>query len=461
VTIRGRSASAFAWTPERDEWFLNLIREHGPSYVVLASITGLRRSQLSNRAAYLNERFRAARAEWYAKQGKAAPAPRSLSGAALATVPPAYVPPALDAPPVPPPVSPPDDDPVEREQQRIERLAQLKDERDAMLAVAGERSLRTRLEALVRDVVTPFKPIQPAKIAASRLADVAVETPLQMFSDWHWGEIVDGERVRGHNAYNRTIADARVEHIVHSHLSIVHRMRRGGGWRNPKLVVGVNGDLLTGTIHELERHGDHRSIVEAVHSCGMKLAWAIGTLAAEYESVEVFCTAGNHGRLPDARRVQQKDPTRSWDTLAYLFAQTALSNSPHIRFFIPYSYAAMFEIGRWRFLQTHGHDIKSWNSIPWYGIARMVSNVNALEASRGTTPHYYLFAHFHQQTSLPHANGEMFVNGSLIGGNEFSVNGMGKADRPTQQLLMVHDGNGVTSRWPLFADQGTQRAVTV
>ena len=32
-------------------------------------------------------------------------------------------------------------------------------------------------------------------------------------------------------------------------------------------------------------------------------------------------TVGNHGRLPDDKKVPSKDPTRSWDYLAYLFAR--------------------------------------------------------------------------------------------------------------------------------------------
>jgi len=103
----------------------------------------------------------------------------------------------------------------------------------------------------------------------------------------------------------------------------------------------------------------------------------------------------------------------------------------------------------WRFLQTHGHDVKSWNSIPWYGLNRLVTNINALEASRGTPIHHYLFGHFHTEASLPHAAGESFINGSLIGGNEFSINAMGKAGQPTQWLLGVHKTHGVTHRWPI------------
>ncbi len=64
----------------------------------------------------------------------------------------------------------------------------------------------------------------------------------------------------------------------------------------------------------------------------------------------------------------------------------------------------------------------------------------------------YLIGHFHTATSMPSATGEVFVNGSLIGGTEYSVNALGKSDRPTQWLLGVHEEHGVTHRWPVYPD---------
>lgn len=357
--------------------------------------------------------------------------------------------PAVEVPIAPPPPPP---DPIEEEQKRQHRVAALKAERELLKEVAGERSLRAHLEALAHAVA---KEMAPPPSIVPRIpvgADASEETLVLMFSDWHAYEVVDPERVRGFNAYDATIMGQRVQRIVDSALSIKARMERGGGWRFPRLVVGCNGDIVSGTIHEVERHSDAPSIVHAVYGAGLVLAQAIRDLSAHFGQVEVFCTPGNHGRLPDARRMQQKDPWRSWDTLIALFAKEHLRAIPHVQFFIPNSYSVGFEVEGWKFLQTHGHDVKSWNSIPWYGLNRLVSNINALEAGRGEIVHHYLFGHFHTTTSLPHAAGESFINGSLIGGNEFSVNALGRADRPAQWLLGVHQEHGVTHRWPLRAD---------
>lgn len=336
---------------------------------------------------------------------------------------------------------------------QIERTRVARHEREMLMAVSGERSLRTYLEKLVKDVAQDF-PNPPAYVPPKKAdADTVEETLVLMLSDWHMYETVDPERVRDFNAYSSEIAGRRVYTIVHSLIAIKKKMEKGGGWKFPRLVVSLNGDLISGSIHEVERHSDAPSVTHAVYGAGLLLAQALRDLAPHFEEIEVFCTSGNHGRLPDARRVQQKDPLRSWDTLIAWFAKEHLrALKDRIHFHTPNSYSVMFEVEGWNFLQTHGHDVKSWNQIPWYGINRMVGNINALEASRNRVVHHYLFGHFHTATSLPHAAGESFINGSLIGGTEFSVNALGKADKPTQWMFGVHRDHGVTHRWPLMGD---------
>lgn len=357
--------------------------------------------------------------------------------------------PVAPPPPVVVPAAPePAADPVEVERDRLERLAARREEREALRAIAGERSLRAFLERLARETTAqlpPPPPYQPPAITTG----TATETLLLMLSDWHAFETVKAERMRGFNAYDGPTFGRRVRKVVDTTLSLKRRMERGGGWRFPRLVVSANGDFVSGTIHELERHTDAPNIVWAVYATARVLAACLRDLAGDFEQVEVFCSSGNHGRLPDARRMQQKDPTRNWDSLVYLIARDALADCPQVRWYIPDAYSVAFDVEGWRFLQTHGHDIKSWNQIPHYGINRAVANLNALEAAHGRPVNYFLFAHFHNKTSLEHAAGEWFINGSLIGGTEFSMQALGKVDRPCQWLLGVHADHGVTHRWPL------------
>lgn len=344
-------------------------------------------------------------------------------------------------------------DPLKTAEERRTSARELARERAELEAVAGERSFRAYLDALIRDAVPTIDP-PPKYREPKKTAGAVDESLILLLSDWHAYEIVKPERVYGLNDFNADVLGRRVWRVVHGVRSIADKLRRGG-WRFPRLVVGCNGDFISGTVHEVEKHSDAPNVIQAAIGCGLLLAQSLRDLAASFESVEVFGTSGNHGRLPDHKRVSQKDPSRSWDYLIYSVARQALADCPGVRFFLPDSYSAAYEVEGWRFAQNHGHDVKSWNAIPFYGISRAVTGLNALLTAAGKPINYFLFSHFHNPGSIAAAGGEYFVNGSLIGGTEYSVNGLGRADKPCQWLLGVHRDHGVTHRWPIQAEGPT------
>lgn len=341
-------------------------------------------------------------------------------------------------------------DPVAAAIDKRHRTRELAIEREHLHAVAGERSFRAFLERLLADAVPALDPPPRFRPARPKASDVD-ESLILLLSDWHAYETVRPERVLHLNEYNADVLARRAYRVTHGCLSIADRLRRGG-YRFPRLVVAANGDMISGTIHEVERHSDAPNVIQAAIGCGLLLAQSLRDLAAGFEDVTVYGTSGNHGRMPDARRVQQKDPTRSWDFLIYSVAKQALCDVPNVRFILPDSYSVVYTVEGWNVYQGHGHDIKSWNSIPFYGISRAATGLNALRTSAGQPIHYFLFSHFHNPGSICAPGSEYFVNGSLIGGTEFSVNGLGRADKPSQWLLGVHKANGVTHRWPIYAD---------
>jgi hypothetical protein len=226
-----------------------------------------------------------------------------------------------------------------------------------------------------------------------------------------------------------------------------------GGYRFPVLVAPVNGDMVSGTIHEIERHTDAPNIVRAVLRCGRLLAEALRDLAGGFERVYAFGTPGNHGRMPDAKKVQSKEPTRSWDYLIYEYAKALLRDCPNVQFETPDSWAVMFELEGKLFYQGHGHFIKSWNSIPFYGITRMTSRLGAVLAKHFRPVDYWLFGHFHTLGSIENAGGEYIINPPLIGPQEFGIHSFGDAVEPGQLLFGVHEKYGITHRWRLKAEE--------
>ena len=341
------------------------LREIGPSDKHLARLLGVTPGVISGVRRRHQGEWRAAVAAWKAAGGTSSER---------------Y---GVSPPPAPPVPEPPPRDPVEVEQERLARLKGLREERQALREVAGEKSLRTMLELLIHRAVPVF-PLPKARPIPTVSAEAEQETLLLVLSDFHGFELVSPEATRGLNEYSGFIMCQRAHRVVESVLSIKQRMERGGGWVFPKLVIALNGDMVSGTIHEVERHTDAQNIVTATYGVGLLVAAMVQDLAAAFGEVEVFCISGNHGRLPDARKMQSKDPLRNFDTLIALTAKEVTRQLPNVSWHIPNAYAVAYDIEGWTVLQQHGDNVPPGAlSVPLYGIDRQVRNINALEAQRG------------------------------------------------------------------------------
>jgi len=317
-------------------------------------------------------------------------------------------------------------------------------------AAAKVMALEDRLEDCFQETI-PTLPAAPPLWKYKLTDATTVETIVSVVSDLHGFEEVSAERTRGHNVYTPEVMCQRMANMSAAEASILAALQ-AGGWRFPNRVVALLGDNVSGTIHELERHAHGTNVVLAVDGVAYLLAQYIRTACQMHDKVFVVGVGGNHGRLPDARRKQMKDPTRTWDYMIYLMLRHLLKDQPNVEFWFPDAWAAQVQIEGLEFMLNHGDDIKSWNGIPYYGIDRRTNRILALEASRGNKIDYQLFGHFHTSSQLATAAGETFMNGCVIGGNEFALEALAAAGPPKQWMLQVHEEMGVTGRWPLRLD---------
>jgi hypothetical protein len=88
--------------------------------------------------------------------------------------------------------------------------------------------------------------------------------------------------------------------------------------------------------------------------------------------------------------------------------------------------------------------------IPNHSIAREISTTTQLFAKHGKqAPHYYLTGHLHRGITLPHALGEVIVNGGFPGLDNYALAGNFNPVDPMQRLLFVHKKYGRTAEYPL------------
>lgn len=310
---------------------------------------------------------------------------------------------------------------------------------------ALERVLRAIELAAPKLEVPPYREPKRASEYASK------ESLVLTLSDWHGEETVDLERMDGFNEYNAHICALRAAQIVRSTISIADRMERGNGWKFTELIVPTIGDMVSGTIHELEKHAD-QPITETVVIIGSIFGQVLRDLASRFPKVKVVCLSGNHGRI--AIKKQYKEPTRTWDYLVYQWAKAMTRDVPNLQIEIPNRYSAVLDIHGYNFWLTHGDEFRGGIlGLPVYTMIRGMLRRQALESTRGRSIHYTIMGHHHHDAKIPQAQGVGFVNGSLIGGNEFGLEAFQGNPRPSQLLFGVKPSRGVTFNFPIHADK--------
>jgi hypothetical protein len=65
-------------------------------------------------------------------------------------------------------------------------------------------------------------------------------------------------------------------------------------------------------------------------------------------------------------------------------------------------------------------------------------------------PHYWLYGHFHQAEQAELVHGERIINGSLVGGSQFSIQKMKRTSRPSQSFFGLAKKKGITWRYNLY-----------
>jgi len=338
--------------------------------------------------------------------------------------------------------------PLEQEKARVAREASRREH----IAAVRELAFRDFLADLVRQNARPLPPLPPPVQPRPSSRKPAERHALLPLHDWHFEETVRPESVNGLNDYGIPQACRRVWRVVEAACAWKADREAGGRCRVPLLVVPLLGDMVTGTLHGLERHSRAPNVVRAAIACGDLIALALRRLASVFPRVEVECVSGNHGRLPDDRRVPSKDPTRSWDYLAYSVARRRLEGQKNISWHIPDSYGVLFQVAGWQCYAAHGNFIPQAMGIVGYGIRRFASNLAANLGAAGKPLKYAFFGHFHQSNAAEFAGIEAFIGPSLIGTQEYSYLSGGAVNRAAQELHVFDRELGHVARERLYAD---------
>jgi hypothetical protein len=260
------------------------------------------------------------------------------------------------------------------------------------------------------------------------------ETALLHLTDTHIGAVTE--------SYNTLVAERRIMDTIGKTIKLATIQRKDHDVRHCVVIIG--GDLIeqTGQFPHQAWAVD-ASTFQQLFDAARIIEQAIVTLADEFDSVTVYLTPGNHGRVGRGKGRQSLDyeSETNWDRIVGRIIGERIEHDERIAWVFPESWYSIVEIGAYRALAHHGDTIRSFGgNIPAYGILK-----KHLAWASGVMPEFqdaYL-GHFHTPMQLALNNGgRVFVTPSLAA-----------TSLPAQRLHFVDPKRGrVTAEYLLHLD---------
>jgi len=297
----------------------------------------------------------------------------------------------------------------------------------------------------------------------------AASTPLPLLNDENWFNEVDGDSL----SFNLHLGDwhagavqeaSEVENfgefspdILHDRIldkllpKILQHIQMYKSVHNiDECVVICTGDFISGDIHDELTRTNAFPITEQVIFAANLLASLIGSMAPYFPKIRLeFVSLDNHGRL--TKKYQFKEGGKnSANYLVGYIAKLVLANHKNVECNIYPMAEKIIEVKGRRYLTFHGHGIKSWMGIPFYGINRQVAREAKARMNMMESYHFNLavMGHFHTSSYLPEHMLEMC--GSVSGTDAFD-HSAGRHAEPAQTSWFTHPKYGEINwnRWQL------------
>ena len=255
-----------------------------------------------------------------------------------------------------------------------------------------------------------------------------------MKSDTHIGELVDPLWVQGLGEYNIDIFKKYMNVWLEKILIFREQDKTSHGLN--KLVMHMLGDFVTGeTIYKGQAFMIDAPTIEQLVVCTEIYTQVLLVLAREFNTIEIYCVQGNHGR---STKKGESHPRTNFDAIFYNMLKLALARQSNIQIFISDSPTMIVQHGVFNFALNHNDNVNSWMGLPFYGLNRKASRMTDLYSM---IIHYKLGGHFHQSANLN--EDEILLNGSMVGGSELSINQMNISSRPSQKIFYFDENRGI------------------
>ena len=340
--------------------------------------------------------------------------------------------------------------------------------------IATEEILIRKIEQCIPVLKVSDKVIPILTKPRNKVKEVREATTI--WSDWHAFEKVESDQMEGFNHFNLGTLLNRVWDLVRGIIRVVENQKNS--FDIDVLNIDLLGDMVSGNIHQELRESNEYPMLQTVLVLSHITAQAVIALTPYFSKVRIIGLPGNHGRMTQKPTYKNK-VLDNYDTLFYHILSMYLKDyitDGRVEFRIPQSPECVTVRKGWAFLLGHSDHIRAWSGFPIYGffrdnakqqkmrkmrsvfqngeITKELSDtlegaiINMRECRMVSGYDYREAAHWH--TYMLMDDGTTVLNGSLIGGNEWSMNSLHAIGKPLQALMFISEQWGLKSLEPIY-----------
>lgn len=250
-----------------------------------------------------------------------------------------------------------------------------------------------------------------------------------LYSDSHCGLFVDHRTLGGFGGFDEAIWRERHDRLR----TAVTEAQRLFGVED--LVVLALGDLIDGQdIFRSQPFAIDMLVPEQIVKAAQQFGADMTYYAGVFPQVTTSCVFGNHGRKG---RFGENPYAANYEYVVYEMAKAYAAKCANVNWFIGGSWFQLLDVLGTTFLTLHGDDVRgNPNTLP--GNA---AKVKAQYVAMLNQPIDYLcLGHHHRHL----ATEDILINGSFVGASEFTAKALRSIAMPTQKILVVEEGVGVT-----------------
>lgn len=327
----------------------------------------------------------------------------------------------------------------------------------AKKALLETEQRNTAVDILVERVldIAP-RSYDPAPVACKRAprSKGSPQSAVLVLSDTHIGQCVSPDQTLGLGNYSFDLFLRRLQRLEKSVFSILEDHTTTA---IPELVVAMIGDMLHGNLSHAVEAGQVNTLFDQFYSAGHAIAQFLRNLST-LAPVRIHTAVGNHPRWGTQKKMPTDNRYSNLDQFLYAYLAALLRDNSRINFNLNKQPFALFEVQGHNFYAGHGDHLRGGDKmlgVPNHAIGRNISNNTQLFSRAGKPmPNYYLFGHFHRPITLPHAGGEIIINGGFPGMDGFGLMEAFNSSAPIQKFFLMHPKFGRAASYDLRLDLG-------